>query len=195
MKEHTIIVYEPILNDTINEVIKILNTSNKDNILTAQNLTGTLNKLSNDNYIIFKKIIKSYTDKASKKTDIDFDSFETELDKNFYNWQRFFGALSVYDFLETNIFFIILFILLLSVFIYKHKHNIQVTTSYLELFITILVFSLILFIYHRCANYHKGCDILGVSGSSVFAFILCLGLIIHLFKLHKQVTDKQNKQK
>ena len=202
-KTYSITIEKNLLNELIESVQKTItdtktssNTSENITVI-ARNLSGSLDQLSYDNYIIFKAIIESFYAEYIKrnKSSIDFGLLILKLDDTFYNWERFFSAQSVYNFLEKNISFIILFILLLYIFIYKHKHNINLTTSYLEVFITVLIFSLILFIYHRCSSYEKGCKIAGISASSIFAFILCLGLIIHLVKLHKHVEDKKHKKK
>ena len=173
-----------------------MNNTNQDQYLyEAQNFRGTFNSFSLEDFILFKSELKKrFTTNLQENRQLDFDKFISNLESNFYNWSRFFGSeAGLHNFIFKNGVFIILFILLVFVFIYKIKNNIDFTPSYLELFIIILVFSLVLFIYHRCADYHSACNIFGWSGSAMFAGLLCLLIIVHFFMLYKKVQDKKKK--
>lgn len=192
------------LSDNINNALGKVEShfNNKNNlsmIQAAQDFRGTFNNFSLEDFILFKKTLENHKSSIlanNKKTDVEFNSFMNELENNFYNWSRFFGTESgTKTFLLKNGVFIILFILLIIVFIFKVKNNIEFTPSYLEVFIIVFLFSIVLFIYHRCADYHSPCNILTISGSSIFAGLLCLAVIIHFFILYKKVRDRNLKKK
>lgn len=192
------------LSDNINNALGKVEShfNNKNNlsmIQAAQDFRGTFNNFSLEDFILFKKTLENHKSSIlanNKKTDVEFNSFMNELENNFYNWSRFFGTESgTKAFLLKNGVFIILFILLIIVFIFKVKNNIEFTPSYLEVFIIVFLFSIVLFIYHRCADYHSPCNILTISGSSIFAGLLCLAVIIHFFILYKKVRDRNLKKK
>ena len=148
-----------------------------------------------------KKIFKAGLDQAKTelikgdKTKKDFEIFMYNLEDNFYNWSRFFGTESgAGNFLRRNGMFLINFVLLGVIFIYRLNNNIKITPSYLEVFIIVCVFNVILFIYHRCADYHSSCKIFGWSGSNAFAFILFIGLGAYLAILIKKNIDNKKKK-
>tara|TARA_B100000401_G_C52747282_1_gene691416 strand:- start:544 stop:1128 length:585 start_codon:yes stop_codon:yes gene_type:complete len=190
---------EQTIQNTVREAVNTFNNPNNLNMIqAAQNFRGTFNSFSIENYILFKQLFKNQKQTLTtntNRTKEEFDIFFNNLDDNFYNWSRFFGTeAGLANFLLKNGTFIILFILLIGVFIYKVENKIKIVPNYLEVFIIVLVFSLVLFIYHRCADYHSNCKILGYSGSSIFALLLCIIILAHFFMLFKKVQDKKKEK-
>ena len=173
------------------------NQNNLNPARIAQDFRGTFNDFSLQDFIIFKAGLDQAKTELIKgdKTKKDFEIFMYNLEDNFYNWSRFFGTESgAGNFLRRNGMFLINFVLLGVIFIYRLNNNIKITPSYLEVFIIVCVFNVILFIYHRCADYHSSCKIFGWSGSNAFAFILFIGLGAYLAILIKKNIDNKKKK-
>lgn len=189
-------------NKIRNALLRAKTNFNNEEILNprqiAQDFRGTFNTFSLEEFFNFRYGLnqaKAELLTGNKKDENDFNIFMNELEQSFYNWPRFFGTESgSQNFLIQNGVFLLLFILLAIHFVYRLEHNIKITPNYLEVFVILCVFCLILFIYHRCANYHSSCKILTISGSTVFAWILCLCIIVHIFFLVKKVRDREKKK-